>query len=86
MYNYRPISAYWTFPASGKCIDEGTVTLAAGGINCFADILITTLPIPMILKLQMPLRQRMGVVVLLSLGFIVTVAGAIRYVYSMRLL
>jgi hypothetical protein len=76
----RPISAYWTFPARGKCIDEGKATLAGGIINCFADLLITALPIPVIMKLNMPLKQRLGVTVLLSLGLIVTIAGIIRQV------
>lgn len=30
------------------------------------------------MKLQMPLRQRIGVCILLCLGFIVTIAGSIR--------
>lgn len=30
------------------------------------------------MKLQMPLRQRIGVCILLCLGFVVTIAGSIR--------
>ena len=63
---------------SDKCLDEGKVTLAAGIINCFADLLVTALPIPMVMRLQMPIGQRLGVAVLLGLGFIVTLAGVIR--------
>lgn len=53
--------------------------LAGGIINCVSDLLTTVLPIPIIMKLQMPLRQRIGVCFLLCLGFIVTIAGVIRY-------
>jgi hypothetical protein len=74
----RPISAYWTFGASDKCLNEGTVTLVAGIINCTADLLVTVLPIPTIMQLRLPLRQRVGVVILLSLGFIITIAGVVR--------
>jgi hypothetical protein len=74
----RPIYAYWAFPAVGTCLDDGKVTLAAGIINCFADLLTTALPIPLILRLRMPLSQRISVMVLLSLGFIVTIAGIVR--------
>ncbi|KAK5148889.1 hypothetical protein LTR04_000378 [Oleoguttula sp. CCFEE 6159] len=75
-----PVEAYWTFPPikGSKCLDEGTVTLAAGVINCVADLLVTVLPIPIIMQLQMPIRQRIGVIFLLSLGFIVTIAGVVR--------
>jgi hypothetical protein len=73
------VAAYWIFPASGKCINEGKVTLACGVINCFLDLLITTLPIPMVMMLKMRLRQRIGVVMLLGLGLVVTIAGIVRY-------
>lgn len=33
----------------------------------------------MVMRLQMPLSQRLGVVILLALGFIVTIAGVVRY-------
>jgi len=52
--------------------------LGGGIINCFSDLLTTVLPIPIIMRLQMPMRQRIGVCILLCLGFIVTIAGVIR--------
>ena len=63
------------------CIDEGITGVWLGGFNTLADLLITLLPIPVILKLQMPRRQRIGVVILLSLGLVVTIAGALRTYY-----
>lgn len=76
----RPVDYYWVFPPTGNgyCLDEGKVTLAAGVINCVSDLLCTVLPIPIIMRLQMPLKQRIGVCLLLCLGFIVTIAGVIR--------
>jgi hypothetical protein len=56
----------------------GKVTLGAGILNCVLDLLVTTLPIPMVMRLQMRRRQQMGVIFLLSLGFIVTIAGIVR--------
>lgn len=52
--------------------------LGGGVINCASDLLTTVLPIPIVMRLQMPLRQRIGVCVLLCLGFIVTIAGVVR--------
>jgi hypothetical protein len=59
-------------------MNEGAVTLWVGVISCLADFLCTILPIPVVLRLSMPLRQRIGVCVLLSAGIIVTVAGIVR--------
>ncbi|KAF2876943.1 hypothetical protein BDV95DRAFT_601355 [Massariosphaeria phaeospora] len=74
-----PVENYWTFGApADSCLDEGTATLAAGVINCIADFLCTILPIPLVSGLHMPRRQRIAVIVLFSLGFVVTIAGIIR--------
>lgn len=59
-------------------MNEGAATLWVGVISCLADFLCTILPIPVVLRLSMPLRQRIGVCVLLSAGIVVTVAGVVR--------
>jgi hypothetical protein len=102
IFQCTPIQNYWTFGApSDTCVDEGAATLAAGIINCVADLLCTLLPMHMVAKvlylhpdstsleltfsqLQMPKRQRIAVVILFSLGFIVTVAGIVRTYYIYR--
>ena len=50
-------------------------------INCFSDLLTTLLPVPIILRLQMPLRQRVMVCLLLCMGIVVTIAGVVRTYY-----
>ncbi|EME48664.1 hypothetical protein DOTSEDRAFT_67641 [Dothistroma septosporum NZE10] len=78
-----PVQAYWVFPSMGvhKCLDEGTATLIIGILNCCADLLTTILPIPLVVRLKMPVRQRFGVCMLLCLGVLVTVAGIVRTYY-----
>ena len=60
------------------CTDGRTSSLRA------SDLLTTVLPIPIIMRLQMPFRQRIGVCILLCLGLVVTIAGAIRTYYSWK--
>lgn len=80
VFQCTPVESYWLFPPMNKyhCLDEGKVTLAAGIINCVSDLLVTLIPIPIVMRLHMPLSQRFGVVVLLTLGIVVTVAGVVR--------
>lgn len=59
-------------------MDEGVLTMTCGVITCVADFLCTIVPIPVVLRLRMPLRQRIGVCFLLSAGIVVTIAGIIR--------
>ncbi|PNS18978.1 hypothetical protein CAC42_6073 [Sphaceloma murrayae] len=78
-----PIKAYWTWPPmpTQQCIDEGVVVLAAGIINSVTDLMVTLLPVPIIMRLRLPVKQRLGVLVLLCLGIVVTAAGVVRTYY-----
>ncbi|TKA67673.1 hypothetical protein B0A55_08648 [Friedmanniomyces simplex] len=78
-----PVPYYWQYPpqTAGHCMDEGTVTLAAGIINIFNDLLTAIIPIPLVMRLRMPMTQRIGVCVLFGLGFIVIVAGSVPTFY-----
>ncbi|PSN59014.1 hypothetical protein BS50DRAFT_449075, partial [Corynespora cassiicola Philippines] len=84
IFQCNPVSNYWTYGApDSTCMNEGVATIAIGVINCVADFCCTMLPIPMVAQLNMPTKQRIAVVVLFSLGFIVTGAGIVRtwYIY-----
>lgn len=81
-----PIKAYWVWPIieGSKCLDEGKVVLGGGVVNSVSDLLTTVLPIPIVWRLQMPLRQRIGVCILLCLGFLATISGSIRTYYTWK--
>jgi hypothetical protein len=79
----RPIQGYWT-PGVGVCLDDAKTTLANGIVNTVADAVTTALPIPMIVGLRMPIGQKIGVIILLGLGFVVTIAGIFRCVISYK--
>lgn len=49
-----------------------------GIANNLADMVVVALPIPLIIKLQLPVRQRFGAIFLVSLGLIVCIAGGFR--------
>lgn len=53
IFQCNPVRSYWTFGAPAKdCLNEGSVTLAAGIINCIADLACTLLPIPMVMRVK----------------------------------
>lgn len=53
-----------------KCININAFYLANAAVNISTDFLTYTLPIKMITKLQMPKRQKIGLGVMMSLGFL----------------
>jgi hypothetical protein len=83
---YRPISAYWALPQadSAFCVNEGMATLIGGIVKTLVDLVITTLPIPIILQMNIHKRQKYGVAILLGLGYVVTAAGALRTYFTWK--
>lgn len=51
-------------------------------IKVFFDVLITTLPIPLVARMRLGKKQKYGVLILFSLGYVVTAAGALRTYYT----
>ncbi|KAK3068129.1 hypothetical protein LTR53_014539 [Teratosphaeriaceae sp. CCFEE 6253] len=78
-----PVEYYWQYPSdgSGHCANEGATTLALGMVNIFNDLLTALVPIPLVMRLNMPLGQRVGVCVLFGLGITVIGAGIVRTYY-----
>ncbi|KAH7126850.1 hypothetical protein B0J11DRAFT_287720 [Dendryphion nanum] len=84
-----PVKNYWMFGSPpNTCLDEGIATMFAGVTNCIADLACTVVPIPLVARLEMPFRQRVAIIFLFSLGFIVTIAGIVRtwFVYKALIL
>ncbi|KAF2429363.1 hypothetical protein EJ08DRAFT_573853, partial [Tothia fuscella] len=84
IFQCKPIYAFWTvpLPRNSKCLDDGILTLACGIANTIADLLVVLLPIPLIARLDIQPRRRVGAILLVSLGFVVCIAGAIRSYYT----
>ncbi|KAF1925645.1 uncharacterized protein M421DRAFT_12953, partial [Didymella exigua CBS 183.55] len=75
----HPVSDYWKIgSAPGTCLDEGASGLGSGIVNCIADFTTWLTPIPLVIGLQMPLRQRISIIALFALGIIVTIIGIVR--------
>ncbi|KAF2397694.1 hypothetical protein EJ06DRAFT_558694 [Trichodelitschia bisporula] len=85
IFQCHPISAYWTF-APASCLDEEAIVSVYGIVKTLFDFLITSLPIPVILRLEMPPWRRYAVALLLGLGYLVTIAGIVRTYYTWQAL
>jgi hypothetical protein len=62
----------------GDCIAEGPPLVTQTVVNVITDFMIYTLPIPTLFSLSLPMIQRIGLVVLFSVGGIIVVAGSFR--------
>lgn len=57
-------------PEDKKCVNINAFYLANAAVNIFTDILTYTLPFPLVARLQVPRKQKIGVGVMLGLGLL----------------
>lgn len=60
------------------CYDPTYLYLATAALNLFSDAVILLIPIPTLLGLNVPLKQRLGLVAIFSVGTLATAASAAR--------
>ncbi|OJD29286.1 uncharacterized protein BKCO1_8500015 [Diplodia corticola] len=80
----RPFSGYWAMPPpSPQCATLQYYAIVQACFNLSSDVGILIIPIPMITKLNMPLRQRLILGVVFSMGIFVILAAILTKVYNL---
>ncbi|CAN8106570.1 unnamed protein product [Discula destructiva] len=77
----RPVSFFWEKAGGegeGACIDISAGSIASATFNVAVDSFLLILPVPKIMKLQMPLRRRLTVVAVFLLGGVACALGMVR--------
>ncbi|KAL4724536.1 hypothetical protein ACLX1H_007977 [Fusarium chlamydosporum] len=83
----NPVARQWDRSLEGSCYPVSMFVafgLANSAFNIFTDIAFATLPIPLIWSLRMPLKTRIYLVVVLSLGYVAAVMGLVKAVSQMK--
>lgn len=81
------MSGFWRYMyprPKDMCLDEVSITFPAACVKVVVDFIVTTLPIPLVMKLKMTRRQRFGSVLLLGCGYLITAASSVRTYYTHR--
>ncbi|KAJ5296980.1 uncharacterized protein N7443_007873 [Penicillium atrosanguineum] len=66
--------------AGGKCIDEGAFYVSTAALNLFTDCLVLSIPVIITVRLQMPIRKKIAVCLILCLGGVATAIGVWRII------
>ncbi|RDW57104.1 hypothetical protein BP6252_13850 [Coleophoma cylindrospora] len=81
LFQCTPISFNWDGwkgESKGKCLDLSALTYAAAGANLAQDLTILLLPLPLLLKLQVSMKKKLGVFFMFSLGIFICITSIIR--------
>ena len=63
------------------CLNGNACLLTHAGFDIFQDAVIYILPMKMLYELQVPLRQKIALVIIFALGGFVTITGVIRLAF-----
>lgn len=65
----RPFAGYWAMPPPNEqCATLQTYAIVQSIFNISSDLLLIAIPIPVIMSLSLPPKQKIGLVVLFSMG------------------
>ena len=79
-----PIRGYWERETELHCVNMHANMIAIGIINTLIDFVIYLWPVQYLWNIQVPLRQRIGLVFVFTCGVLVCVAGVFRLAYLDR--
>ncbi|KAJ4229224.1 hypothetical protein NW759_003950 [Fusarium solani] len=77
-----PVEAAWTNwkgTKEGVCYDNNAFWWAHSAINIVTDLWILALPIPQLLKLQLGRKKKIYLILMFSVGIIITVVSIVRF-------
>ncbi|USP75186.1 hypothetical protein yc1106_02460 [Curvularia clavata] len=78
LFQCRPLQAAWNFTINRTCIDYVSYLYASSTVNVITDIALCVLPLPYFWKLDMTVKQRAILCVLLAGGASACIVGIIR--------
>lgn len=75
----RPVAAAWNPLVPGaNCLDRSIIYVVAAAVGVLTDLLLLVLPVPTVMSLNVPIRQRLGLVGLFAVGSATVITGAVR--------
>ncbi|KAK5164648.1 uncharacterized protein LTR77_009854 [Saxophila tyrrhenica] len=73
-----PVAKLWDPSMEGSCMSAVDYWYSVAGIDIGLDFLILLLPLPAIVRLRLPRKQKLGLVLVFLLGFFVCVVSVVR--------
>ncbi|KAF7596967.1 hypothetical protein BBP40_011333 [Aspergillus hancockii] len=80
-FQCQPIAKAWKTTLPGDCVNINVFYLANAALNIVTDILTYTLPLGVIFKLQVPVKQKIVLGFILCLGLFACISSVIRITF-----
>lgn len=84
-----PISYFWSLDTSSHkahCLPKGPVWYSNAAMQIASDIVIMILPMPILSKLQLPRKQKLGIVLVFCMGILYAVPLLPLFLYHVNII
>jgi len=82
-----PVKAYWDvgLRPTATCLNEPNVIFIGSILKNVQEAIICTMPIPLVIRMNIPKRRKYGAAILLSIGYAVLIIAVVRlyFIYKM---
>lgn len=68
IFQCKPVAYFWNRDLRGTCININALAYANSAMSIVQDVLIVALPIPVLSKLQLGRRKKIGVIFMFAVG------------------
>ncbi|KXX80768.1 hypothetical protein MMYC01_203938 [Madurella mycetomatis] len=82
--NCIPLEATWDYRVKATFCQGDTIWWASTAVTLTTDLMMFTLPIPMVFPLKLPRRQKVAVVSVFTVGFFICLISLIRLIILIR--
>ena len=66
--NCIPVAKFWDTSIGGFCFSKKALWFSNASVHILTDVAIFVIPIPVLRSLRLPLKQRIGVILIFALG------------------
>lgn len=74
-----PIAISWDISITeGRCLNRAALYIVTAVANIASDIILFVLPMPMVISLQLPRRQKFGLMAIFGVGSVTIVTSIVR--------
>lgn len=69
-FGCAPVRGGWDRSANARCVNKWLVYITSGINNLLTDLVLLILPVPIIMKLNLAFRIKIGLMLVFSMGFL----------------
>ena len=79
LFRCRPMAAAWNpLVPNADCLPSPVIGVITAVVGVVTDVLLFVVPMPTVMRLNMPIRQKLGLAGLFAVGSVALVIGAVR--------